>query len=422
MLAKTVFFGVILYQQCKLLVLEEGEKWRGMEVPTACTDGKHIVLSLPFFSGMTLEERVFVMAHEVVHAMAGHPKRAKYYQLNGLCGRKFSPELYNIAADAVINRCLIDDGIGKMPEDGIIFHRPLTKADGTAYTITGRETPEDVYEIMLESVPEDNEGSGGSGEGGPGEGEGEPGKGQEVLDGAGGSGTYEGDVVTPDNATESEINDLEMKTAITSAAKQAQAMGQLPASMKSFIDEFMDPGIPWEEHLRMNITSHASPDHYDWSRPNRRKLLAGMVIPRRTGSHSGHIVCVIDSSGSVGGTDLSHFLGAVSSILTDVRPEKLTVIWCDARVDRVDEVDSPEELVELTRAEGIPGRGGTSFIPPFEYVRDNIDDAACMIYLTDGWGPFPEDGMVACPTIWVINSDVVGPFGTTVHIDTSGRM
>ena len=148
LITKHVFFSVILYEQCRLVVVDNNTTWRGMPVPTACTDGKHIVINVDFFSTLTLDERVFVLAHEVYHAMAMHPKRMKYYRTNGLFGYEFGAELYNIAADAVINQCLINDRIGKMPQQGVLFPNGVKHEDGRHYTITGTETPEDVYEYL----------------------------------------------------------------------------------------------------------------------------------------------------------------------------------------------------------------------------------------------------------------------------------
>jgi predicted metal-dependent peptidase len=129
-------------------------------------------------------------------------------------------------------------------------------------------------------------------------------------------------------------------------------------------------------------------------------------------------VIAIDTSGSVSNTELRQFLGEVSSILGDCRPKSLTLMWCDAAVDGVTEYTEPEELredVAVTR--GVTGRGGTSFIPPFEYVRDNGLECDLFIYLTDGYGPFPKEDLAPFPTIWCISNDkVVAPFGTTIPI------
>ena len=70
LISKHVFFSVILYEQCRLVLVENTEDvWRGTPCPTAMTDGKHIVINLEFFASLSLDERIFVLAHEVYHAI-----------------------------------------------------------------------------------------------------------------------------------------------------------------------------------------------------------------------------------------------------------------------------------------------------------------------------------------------------------------
>jgi predicted metal-dependent peptidase len=416
LVVKHVFFSVILYERCKLICVDNETPWRGQIVPTACTDGRHIVINTDFFDTLTLDERVFVLAHEVYHAMAMHPTRMKHYAVNGLFNCAFSSELYNIAADAVINKCLIDDGIGTKPKNAVLFPDPIEHEDGRRYQITGRETPEDVYEYLMRSKPPQGSGDGYGDDDGSG-------GGQEIVDGQGGSGKAERDIKEPDTQTESEISETEMKASIQSAVNQAKSQGQLPAGLQQFIDEFLEPEVDWTEQLRTAVVKRSQPDSYTWSKPHRRKLLQGMVVPRRVGTTCGHVVCAIDTSGSVSDMELRAFLGEMSCILGDVHPEKMTVIWCDARVDRVDEITEPEELRELTRAEGVPGRGGTAFHPPFEYAAEHIEYPAFFIYLTDGYAPFDgTEGVVDCPVIWVMSSPVEAPHGETIQIDVTGRV
>lgn len=423
LIVKHVFFSVILYEQCQLVVVADSDDlWRGMPVPTACTDGKHIVINLEFFESLQLEERVFVLAHEVYHAMALHPRRMAYYRINGLFGHVFYGSMYNIAADAVINQCLVTDKIGRMPKQGVLFPNGIRRKDGSVYTITGQETPEVVYEIMLETakkMPPPPGGGSGDGPGGPGG----PGDGQQIIDDNRGQGEADTDLVEADTQTASQINEEEMRAAIQSAANQAKARGTLPAGLQAFIDEFLEPQVNWEEQLRTAIVMRSNPETFDWNKANRRQLLRGLYMPRRVGRTCGPVAIGIDTSGSVSNEELSAFMGESSAILSDVNPEKVYVIWCDAVVERVDELDSAEDLLQLTKAEGIPGRGGTAFSPVFEHVRDNIDDeVAFIIYMTDGHAPFPEAELQdIAPTIWVMSTDVEAPFGTNIHLDISGR-
>ena len=50
------------------------------------------------------------------------------------------------------------------------------------------------------------------------------------------------------------------------------------------------------------------------------------------------------------------------------------------------------------------GHGGTSFIPPFEYVKEHELHPDILIYLTDGYGDAPEKAP-KFPVLWVLTND-----------------
>jgi predicted metal-dependent peptidase len=39
----------------------------------------------------------------------------------------------------------------------------------------------------------------------------------------------------------------------------------------------------------------------------------------------------------------------------------------------------------------VPGRGGTSFVPVFEKIKEMNIKPDALVYLTDGYGTFPSD-------------------------------
>ena len=77
-------------------------------IDTACTDGLDIYYSTEFMETLTVEQQVFVIAHEISHIAFNHIKRSKDKE----------QELYNIATDAVINAFLMEDGLPNI-EGGI---------------------------------------------------------------------------------------------------------------------------------------------------------------------------------------------------------------------------------------------------------------------------------------------------------------
>jgi predicted metal-dependent peptidase len=87
------------------------------------------------------------------------------------------------------------------------------------------------------------------------------------------------------------------------------------------------------------------------------------------------------------------------------------VIMGDAAVQRVDRF-ARGESVEFN----LVGLGGTDFRPAFDYVEAEQLNPACLIYLTDGEGVFPDEPS-DYPTLWAITSPgMTAPWGETVTI------
>lgn len=72
---------------------------------TAATDGKNIYVDPKYFASLTNEERMFLIAHEIMHIKFMH-----MYRLKTKDGEKRDLELWNIATDAIINANLQRDG------------------------------------------------------------------------------------------------------------------------------------------------------------------------------------------------------------------------------------------------------------------------------------------------------------------------
>ena len=59
---------------------------------TMATNGKNVWVDEDFIQSLKLPEAVFVMCHEVGHAMWSHMSRGKKYSDTGFDGKKFSPK------------------------------------------------------------------------------------------------------------------------------------------------------------------------------------------------------------------------------------------------------------------------------------------------------------------------------------------
>jgi len=123
------------------------------------------------------------------------------------------------------------------------------------------------------------------------------------------------------------------------------------------------------------------------------------------------VIVAVDSSGSITDPELEAFL-AEALQLTKLCNVHLVV--CDAELH---EIYNP--LTKKT-AKGIKisGRGGTDFRPVFEYAEKIKRKApfSGVIFLTDGYGTFPEKTSIR--TLWVLtkDSDVKVPFGKSIQL------
>lgn len=94
------------------------------DVQTAGTDGKKVVYSPKFIEGLTYDERVCLISHEIMHDAFDHIMRSK--------GK--DPELWNQATDAVINQMLKAAKL-PLPQGGIDMPEAVGKSAEEMYDI-----------------------------------------------------------------------------------------------------------------------------------------------------------------------------------------------------------------------------------------------------------------------------------------------
>ena len=95
---------------------------RSGPLKTAATDGKDIFYSPEYFATLSDEEKIFVIAHEVLHIAFNHIMRS---------GDR-DDELWNEAGDAVINQILKSEHL-PMPEGGIDIAEALYRSTEEMY-------------------------------------------------------------------------------------------------------------------------------------------------------------------------------------------------------------------------------------------------------------------------------------------------
>lgn len=380
LMMKVPFFAHLLFDR---MTVEHGDfSHRG--IPTAGTDGKTIWLHAPWFDQLTVGEGVFLMCHEIGHAMFDHMARAKGYKDIGVEGRKFDARLWNVACDYVINDMLKESAIGEMPEGGLWDRKRFP------YTMAAEE----VYKILFDEQP-----PGGKGGGGNDTGEGE----KQPIDVH----------VEPEDHT----RDPSWAQSIAQAKQVAKAVGQLPAAIEQVVDDLLEEQVDWQEKLKRMMTRVLGHTDRSWHRIHKRRAFTQkLIFPGYTGHGCGIVVVALDTSGSIYSA-LRVFLSEVAAILSECNPERLILITCDAHVHEWHEPETVEDLVDHDVT--YTGGGGTRFEPVFERLEEEQIVPDTVVYLTDLMGSFPPAPHY--PVIWCSTEPgMSAPFGEIIHIDEKG--
>jgi predicted metal-dependent peptidase len=208
----------------------------------------------------------------------------------------------------------------------------------------------------------------------------------------------------------------EWKEAVVTAAttERQRQQGNLPAWMKHLIEELVEPKVPWTEYVR-EFCHRLTRDDYSFRRPNRRFLQRGFILPSLQSESLGPIIGAFDTSGSI----FCHpqlvqaILSEFQGVLDLCRPEKMLLIDCDTQVHQTKEYFPGDSLLEFVPQ----GGGGTDFRPIFRAAEQLPEPPACLIFLTDLWGTFP-DTPPDFPVLWANFGDPTekAPFGTTIHV------
>lgn len=428
------FFGNLATR----LELVEATGW----CPTAATDGRKLYYNREFIKQLTREELIFLIGHEILHAVYDH------------IGRRGSrdPQLHNMATDYIVNYTLVKEGLGQMIKGGLYSEK-----------YTDILTSEEVYNMLKEnsveiempldmhldhkddSKDEDGKGKGQKGQpqqdcgscGGSGKQDDGAG-GEEECDACGGSGkepgqgsgsggtmkvTVTGDEDGPPSLSDEDLAQIrnEVKSAVISAAQSVGA-GNVPAGVARLIEEITEPKMDWRELLEMHIKS-AVKDDYTFSRISRRawgiSRIGGrsMILPGAADQDTVDVVCTIDTSGSMTQQMLTDFLSEVKGIM-DMFPDfKLQLFTFDTQVydHRTFTPENIDEILEYPMS----GGGGTMFECVWEFLKKEEIEPNKLVLFTDGYpcGSWGDEDY--CDTLFIIHGShsIQPPFGAVAHYD-----
>lgn len=362
-------------------------------VKHASSDGVAIRYNPKYVESLPLSKVQGLIAHTVMGpALLHHTRRGAR-----------DAKKWNKASDYAINTMLQNAGFD-LPEGTYV---------NPAYN---GMTIEHIYTLLPDDPSDGSGGGGGGGQnqqnqpqgGGQGQGQGDGDGDQQPDNDPGGDGGVDDSPNSQNKgASQSQQNheEAEWKVALAQAAHVAKQAGKLPAGMDRIMEELLEPILPWKNILKRFMTEKCN-DDFSWRRGNRRFIANGLYLPSRISDDAmDTMVVAIDTSGSIGQKELTEFGSEISDIHKEVRPKRLIVIYCDAAVNHVD-IFGPEDELEFK----LRGGGGTDFRPPFAWLEEQQITPKCFAYLTDGYGPFPEEQDF--PVIWCINNThVEPPFG-----------
>ena len=370
------FFG-------SLMLFAEIEKSKTL--PTAATDGRKIFFNEEFLNSLTSQEQNALMLHEVLHMALLHVTRRQ----------SRDPHIWNIAADIVVNDLIERNTSFPLPEGAITDNRFQDKS------------VEYIYEALLKSKK----------------------KYKLVIS----------DILQPSNAnsdeskkdsnddiaplSQEEIDEIEsfwkdkMEILKNSSEHQlSSGKGSLPAGIEQEISTILEPEVDWRHALWKYVGKTPA----DFDDLDRRFIYKGLYLESLLTEAVEVSVC-IDTSGSVSDELLMQFAGELKGILRSYPNVKCSLFFADTHLAGPYEIDRIEQMPKAV------GRGGTSFVPFFDYLKKNGEENNLLgnhklsIYFTDGYGDFPKQEPNN-PTMWLVCKDGLEtngfPFGEVVRIST----
>lgn len=378
LLRDDVFFGALAL---KLTMKEDAD------CETAWTDGRAIGFNPTFALSLPFAELVGVFAHEVSHAALLHTTRR---------GSR-DAATWNIACDYAINDSLLRSG-HRLPSGALVCPREYAG-----------KSPEEIYAKIYDggAAKKDGSSGGGSSQTGkdakPQKGN-DPGRCGEVRD----MKAEDGGELSESGKSEAESD---WKVAVSQAAMMKRGEGGAETAVERAIREALRPALDWKSALHRFAQEQVA-RRETWTPPDRRFVYQGIYTPGLGGTDIDTIVIGVDTSGSIfcHPALVNQFAAEINAIRDETGAE-IIVMYCDSRIRRVDRFEKDEPIeIHMT------GGGGTKFEPVFEAVEREELRPACMIYLTDLDGSFPQNAP-EYPVLWAVSGSLDRvPFGEVLRI------
>ena len=333
------------------------------DVRTACTNGIDCKYGTAFIKGMCDSDLRGLIMHENLHKTFQHMFLWQHlYKEDGATANRACDYVINLIIDDINKR---SGGFITLPKGGLLDRKYAGMDSQTVYN-------------LLRQDKNDDGGAGGGGDG---------------------AGLDDHDWESGEAMSQEEIEQVAKD--INQAIRQGQLMaGKLGGKQSRTLDSLIEPKVDWREQLREFVSSTAvGKDISTWQRVNRRWLQHDVYMPSTITETVGRIVVAVDTSGSIGGPELTKFLSEVQGICINAMPEKVDLLYWDTEVAG-HEVYGRDDLHKLVKSTKPAGGGGTdpACIPKYIEAKGLRPD--CVVVLTDGyvsgWGTWRH------PVLWCI--------------------
>ena len=333
------------------------------DVRTACTNGIDCKYGSAFIKDMPDSDLRGLIMHENLHKTFQHMFLWQHlYKEDGATANRACDYVINLIIDDINKR---SGGFITLPKGGLLDRKYAGMDSQTVYN-------------LLRQDKNDDGGAGGGGDG---------------------AGLDDHDWESGEAMSQEEIEQVAKD--INQAIRQGQLMaGKLGGKQSRTLDSLIEPKVDWREQLREFVSSTAvGKDISTWQRVNRRWLQHDVYMPSTITETVGRIVVAVDTSGSIGGPELTKFLSEVQGICINAMPEKVDLLYWDTEVAG-HEVYGRDDLHKLVKSTKPAGGGGTdpACIPKYIEAKGLRPD--CVVVLTDGyvsgWGTWRH------PVLWCI--------------------
>ncbi len=331
-------------------VIEDPLICHRMDISVAAVDMESKEIFINPAAGLDEQETRFVMAHELLHVGLRHDARRQ--------GR--DAYLWNVACDYVINAWLIEMGVGKVPQVGLLYD-PELKA----------ESAEGIYDRIVTDLRRFRK--------------------LKTMRGYGMSDILERG--TPDwwRVGDGVQLDEFYRRALSQGLlyHDEQGRGLLPAGLIEEIQALSQPPIPWDVELAKwfdhyfppieKIRSYARPSRHQSATPD---IPRPQWVPPPNWEDSRTFGVVLDTSGSMDRTILAKALGAIASYSISREVPAARVVFCDA-VTYDQGYMPPEAIAERVK---VRGRGGTILQPGIDLLEraEDFPKEGPVLIITDG--------------------------------------